>query len=270
MYIFVFLSFALSLFGLEVPHPWVVYYGDAAQAEELAPFNPIVLQPHSALVRAFGKRKTVLGYFNLGEIDQSDPFFSKTQEEGLLIEDNQEWRGSWKVDIRNPFWKRYVLKTAIPVLLSQGFTGIFLDQVDVSIDLETRNPTQFSGMKKAAIDLIRDIRKYFPKIKLMLNRGYEILPQIGRWIDYELAETLYTFYDVNTQTYQVRSKEEYDWQLQQLQAAHKQFPRLVLFSLDYWDPTDRTMIDKIYEIELQHFLRPYVATIHLDKIVLPP
>ena len=268
MWKILFLLLTASGYSIEVPFPWVVYYNDQAFTEDLISYNPIILDGnlHPAIDPLLQLKKEVLGYVDMTEVSESEAWFADVKKRGLIIEENPNWPGSWTVDIRNEFWKKLLLRRIIPAVLSQRFTGIMLDQIDVAIALEPR----YKGMTQAAIDLILAIRKKFPDIRIMLNRGYEILPQVGMAIDEWLIESLYTFYRFDEQQYTIRPTSEYQWQLEQLHAAKIRFPHLILFSLDYWNPSDRKTIEKIYSIEIKEGLRPYVSTITLDEIVPAP
>ena len=46
-------------------------------------------------------------------------------------------------------------------------------------------------MTPAAAKLVRMIRQNYPQIKIMVNRAYDILPEIGGQIDYVLGESVY-------------------------------------------------------------------------------
>ncbi len=61
-------------------------------------------------------------------------------------------------------------------------------------------------MKSAAIDLVNAIHQQFPHQRIMLNRAYDIVPEVGNSIGYLLAETLYTFYHFDKNEYSMRSK----------------------------------------------------------------
>lgn len=260
------------LFGQEPILPWVVYYNDKADSQTFNPYNPIVLdsEHHPDLSPLIAQKKVILGYLNAAEAEDRHAWFKSIKDENILIEENPHWKGSWSVDIRNPVWKNFILNQAVPNILSQGFNGVFLDQMDIALYLEKMNPQKFKGMKEASIDLIKAIRHQYPNIYLMLNRGYEILPEIGGVIDFELGETLYTNYDFGTKEYKIRPKNEFEWQLEQMNRAKFVYPKLVLFSLDYWDPKDQEMYRQIYSIERQHGLRPYVSTPKLDEVYPEP
>jgi len=243
-------------------NPWVVYYGPALAARDFKPYDLIVLNsvsraPIDELLR---EKKMVLGYINLCELERGDPWVAKIEEK-LRLEETQD---GWAVDIRSQVWQKLILDEIAPMILHQGFTGFFLDQPDISIALESK----FPGMKEALVSLVHSLRARYPKMKIMFNRGYEVLPQVGDVIDYELAETLYTIQEGSK--FVIRPKSEYEWQLDHLYAAKKKFPHIELFSLEYWDPLDHEEIRKIYEIESTAGFRPYVATIELNVIVPYP
>lgn len=252
--------------------PWVVYYGDEINVEAFDPYNPIILDgdSHSLLKQLLKKNKEVLGYLDLAEINEQSPWFSKIKQMGLLIQDNQQWPGDWAVDIRDPYWKDLVVNHLAPTLISQGFTGIMIDQTDVAIALEQQDPKKYGGMMQAAVDLIRALGKKFPGKRLMLNRGFEILQQVGDAIDYELAEALYSSYNFETKKYFIQPEAGYEWELDQINQARESFPHIVVFSLDYWDPEDTQMYEKIYAIERTACFRPYVSTVTLNQIIPEP
>jgi len=261
-----------TLFAKSMQFPWVVYYNDQEKPEAFSAYNPIVFDSdiHPLIQPLLAQHKEVLGYVNLGEVEEERSWFNQVKQAGILIRENPDWKGSWIVDIRQPAWKKILLAEVIPSILAQGFTGLFYDQLDVSIALEQEDPLKYKGMSSAAIDLVRSIRQRFPGKRVMMNRAYEILLRVGDAIDYALAESLYTSYNFEKKKYYIRTQEDYDWQLNYLNSARQAFPHLVIFSLDYWLPKEINMYKKIYSVERSHCLRPYVSTLLLDQIILEP
>lgn len=262
----------MPLKGIEVPFPWVVYYNDQAPSSAFDPFNPIIFDPdvHPDLQPLLEKGKEVLGYVNLAEVEEWREYFGEVKSWGILIEENPDWPGSWSVDIRDKRWSELLLKRVIPSILDQGFNGLFYDQVDVVIELEKADPSRFSGMKVAIQDLVQSIDQRYPEQRKMLNRAFELLNALGPFVDYELGEMVFTFYDYEKKTYHMRTKEDYEWGLKYINDARKKYPHLVVFSLDYWEASDIQMIKKIYNKALEYCLRPYVSTIELDEVVPLP
>jgi len=251
---------------------WVVYYNNQASTSDFDEFNPIVLDAdfHPALAPLIAEGKTLLGYVSVGEVGNYRYYFQQVQNAGILISQNPNYPGSWYVDIRSPFWTNLMINTVIPNVLAQGFQGIFMDSLDIPIYLEAINPSAYAGMTQAAINLVIAIRNAFPNAPLMLNRAYQILTNVGSYINYALGESVYTTYNYGTQQYEYVDQAGYQWSLGYLQGAQAQFPNLTVMSLDYWDPSDPVTIKKIYKTERTNGFIPYVTTIYLNTITPEP
>ncbi len=258
------------LYSSDMHFPWVVYYSDKAPDSAFKPYNPIVLDSefHPDINPLLADKKEVLGYLNLTEAEEYRLWFKQLKDMGVLIRKNPDWPDSWLIDIRNPKWKKLLLSEIIPSIFVQGFSGLCFDQIDNATLLEDEDPKKYKGMVAAAVDLIATIRSHFPGKRLMMNRGFEIIEYVGNSIDYIMAETLYTNYDFKTKKYMINP--DYEEQLALINAGRKMFPHLVVFTLEYWDPADVKMYQKIYALERAQCLRPYVTTIGLNKITPEP
>ena len=251
---------------------WVVYYSDRASPQEFSEYSLIVLesQSYSRLRPLTDLGKPLLGYLSLGEVEAYRPYFEEVKAEKILLQENANWKGSYFVDLRDPRWTRRVVEQLIPGILRRGFDGLFLDTLDNAAYLERENPTRYRGMTAAAARLVRTIRLHYPTIKIMMNRAYEILPEVERQIDMELGESVLADYDAKTKTYRRVPEELYREQVRLLQAARKRRPELKVFTLDYWDPSDTVGIARIYREQRANGFEPYVATVELDRIVKEP
>lgn len=251
---------------------WIVYYNNVAPPEDFLPYNPIVFDAvtYPDLKPLLEKKKTILGYLDLAEISPWDDWYAIMNEKGILIEENINWKKSYVVDLRSPDWKHYVLTTIIPKIFEKGFTGIFLDQIDMALALEEKDPAKYKGMRQAAIDFVLDIKKAFPGKPIMINRAYSILPEIGGAVDFILSESLSTNYDFETKKYSLRKPTEVEWQVGQVKKALSLHPHLIPFALDYCDVEEKEMVKKIYAFDRSLGFRTYVSTIQLDTIVKEP
>lgn len=251
---------------------WTVYYHNQLRPEAFDPYSLVVLDstehPPVWPMRAAGK--SVLGYISLGEVADYRHWYSAVAKEGLLLRENPFWPGSHWVDLRDPRWTKRVVSELIPAILRQGFSGIFLDTLDNAAALEQMDPVTYAGMEQAAIQLVRTIRRHYPEIKIMLNRGYTLLPHLGDVIDSVLGESVFSTYDHQLKRYNFVNPDAYAQQVSTLQQAAKQFPNLTVYSLDYWAPDDTKVIQRIYKTERANGFIPYVATIGLDRIVSEP
>lgn len=252
--------------------PWVVYYGTNASLSAFKPYDPVVLESfaYADIQPLLKEGKEVFGYISLGEVESFRPWFDAVKKEGLLIEENPNWPGSYYVDVRSPLWGKRLVNEIIPRILKQGYTGLMLDTLDNAIALERRDPVKYKGMTKGAIQLIHLLHIHFPDTALFLNRAYALLPEIGGFLYGVLGESLYTDYDFETEEYKLNPPELYQKQVKLLQAAKKRYPSLILFSLDYWYPDQIDEIEKIYVVEEKNGFRPYVSTIELNRIIPRP
>ncbi len=251
---------------------WLVYYSDEAPFTDFHDYSLLVLdsQYHPPLLPLADRGKTLLGYISVGEVEQFRPHFDEVKAEGILLQENQFWKGSFFVDLRDPRWTSRVIEELIPAVLRKGFHGLFLDTMDNPVYLEDMQPETYKGMTAAAADLIRTIRHHYPRIKIMLNRAYELLPEIGGEIDYVLGESVYADYDFENKTYGFVETETYRHQVDMLTDAQSRYPELRVITLDYWYPEDEDTIRDIYKEQRGNGFEPYVATIELNRIVPEP
>ena len=77
----------------------------------------------------------------------------------------------------------------IPAIVAQGFAGLMVDTLDTPPYLEQLSQRNFGGMTQAAVDLVRTIRETYPHLKLIMNRGYVLLPHVIDSIDAVIAES---------------------------------------------------------------------------------
>lgn len=252
------------------PSRWALYYAADAEPIAFAPYEMVVLDGdrHPPIGPLVERGKTVLGYLSLCEAASTRSYFGDLRAEGLLLDEHPVWRGSHYIDVRDARWSRRVIEDLIPRLLRRGFTGVFLDTLDDAAMLDRQAGRH--GMREAAIRLVKAIRRHYPDLTLMMNRGYDLLPAVERDVDAVLAESLHGTYDFATKQYRRVSAADTAAQLAVLRAARARRPALRLYALEYWDPEDRDGVAGLYRTARAAGLEPYVATIELDRLVPEP
>ena len=247
---------------------WIAFYGATADESVLATYDIVILDPAFQgsldVVVSLGAR--ICGYLSLGEIRTSDPCLEALDPAALLPE-NPDWPGTRRVDVRDPTWRSLILDQKIPSLASQGFTGLMFDTLDTPPYLEQTDPVRNHGMRTAAIELVESIRRRWPEMMLIMNRGYALLPDVVQKVDAIIAESLMTSSDQLTGGFAWLDSHRLQSQLVLLNPAVRRRPPLPIFSLDYWDPLDAGTIAEIYRRERTLGHHPYVATRLLDEIV---
>lgn len=254
------------------PRRWVVYYSDKAPASDFASYDLVVLDSkyHPPVAQVKDGTKVVLGYLSLGEVNHDRNYFAAVKAEGLLIQENKNWPGSFMVDLRERRWRQRVVEELVPAILQQGFDGLFLDTLDNAAYLEESSPARFQGMRQAAVDLVRTLRTEYPSIRIAINRGYDLLEQVAPYVDLAAAESLLATYDFSAKRYVPVAPQISAPQVRRLQAVMRDHPRVQVLSLDYWDPSDPEGARRIYRRELKNGFCPYVATIGLNEIIREP
>lgn len=255
-----------------VGKPWLVYYKEKAPLEAFEPYGILVLDSHyHPPLRPLSERgKVLLGYISLGEVENHRAWYAKVRRWGILKDENPHWKGSYYVDLRDPRWTTLVIEELIPAILRRGFDGLFFDTLDNPIYLEEGAPQKWKGATEAAARLVKAIRRHYPDIPLMLNRGYALLPMVEGEIDMVLGESVYADYDFDKKKNRLVEPKLYREQVKLLQESKRRQPKLRIMTLDYWDPSDTEGIRRIYKEQRANGFEPYVATVELDRIVPEP
>jgi uncharacterized protein (TIGR01370 family) len=251
---------------------WVVVYSDKPSVGALREYRLVVLDSvhHPPVRPLIEQRKTVIGYLSLGEVENYREHYRAVEQEGILLDRNPNWPDSRYVDVRDARWTRRVIEELVPRLLHRGFHGVFIDTLDNPPELERRNPERFKGMTAAAADLVKAIRRHYPRIFIMLNRGYEILPAVEGHIDAVLGESVYTEIDFEKDAYRLADPKVYRQQVEWLQAAKRRQPKLKVYTLDYWKPEDTAGVVRIYAEQRKNGFIPYVSVKALDNVYKEP
>jgi uncharacterized protein (TIGR01370 family) len=271
-------SFALAAGADRLVEHWrsasprfVIYYGTADQAA-LQNYDIIVLDGDvdAEIVEKYRHHRLLLGYLSLAEVHATRAYTEGLLSEGLLLGPKEGWDGSYYVDLRDPRWRVRVLEQVVPKILQRGFAGLFLDTLDDAAYLERLDPQRYGGMTAAAVTLVHALRERFPKAPLMVNRAYDLLPNIVPDIDMLMGESVHSTYDHEIGSYVRVRDESIRWQRERLLAARRMRADLLLFALDYWTPTDPSGIAALYAENSAAGFIAYVGTTDLTQIVRRP
>lgn len=251
---------------------WAIDYSADTPPQLAHMYDLLVLEPDHA--RSIEPLRTpsniLLGYVSLGEVHRSRPYFTMLKARDVFFEANPNWPDALYADLRKPAWRQALLDDIIPAILAKGYNGIFIDTTDNAEAMERADPLGNHGMVQAAMDIIIAIRARFPRIKIMLNRGYAALPAVAPHIDYVLGEAMASRWSFAARRYEHLSKSDWEWQADKLRAAKAINPSLALMTLDYWDPRDTAAIRALYANERTAGFLPYVSTLQLDNLVTEP
>jgi len=246
------------------PERWVVYYTDKLPAEKFSSFDTLIFDSdsHPPLAPLKVKGKTLLGYISLGEAEKYRKFYPAIKQKGLLLKANKLWKGHTIIDVRKQAWADMVVNELIPGILAQGFDGIMIDTID--------SVTQYDDMREGAMNLIRAIRARYPDIKIMLNRGFEILPYVAKDIDMVMAESTYTDIQPGAKKAIIVPEATQREYMNILTQAKQAAPGLKIYTIDYWPLKDIAGVKAIYAAQRARGFVPYVCKLDLQSLCEEP
>lgn len=246
---------------------WVCVYSQDASIRNIKKFDLAILDPeaHPDLAELKKSNTFVIGYVSLGEVGDYRWYWNLIAHEPWILDKNPNW-DSYMIDVRAPEWQALVIEKIIPQIIEKGFDGVFLDTIDNAEYLEKYYPAKkFPGARAAMINLIRVIRKKFPSIYIIVNRGFSMLSEISSVIDGVVAESIFTRIDFENNTVRLLTPDEYYMNIQRLVAARSKF-NLTIFTLDYINPNDTTYVNSIMTKSRNYEFIPYLSTTKLDSI----
>lgn len=208
-----------------------------------------------------------VGYVSLGEINEESPNFQTARLEKLLVDENKNWPGSHRVDIANPKWHDLVINKMIPKTLAEGFDGIFIDTIDTAVYLQ--NEKKMDGEIAGAVTLLREVRKKYPNMIIVLNGGLFLTNEVGNIIDALVIEDVFTQYDFKKKRYKIAPPDWTNERIISLKEFQKKFAKPVL-ALDYLRSTDKKNIEIVSKSLQKEGFLPYISEINLDKIFFHP
>ncbi len=249
---------------------WAVYYNDALPASEFDHLDMVVFdrRHYPDFTSLKGKTK-VLAYISIGEVYDDVPEKVTLEKARALLYQNERWK-SHAVDITAPVWHSIVMGYVADAA-AKGFDGVMLDTLDSPLYwAETKAPNRQKAIRKAATSLIASIRRTHPTMKIVLNRGFSVLPTVAGHIDYALAESILTNTDVSTGQFALNSPNTFYQAAKQLQTVVALAPQLQILTLDYWNSDDVIGMQRIYATQREQGFIPYVTTPELRDFTPEP
>ena len=224
------------------PFRYVVYYGDALQPSLMEEADWAIVSdtyplPPSGSARS--RRPLYLAYLSVGEVDRDGPIariLSKAPDggRGVYLSKNAFWN-SHVADIQNPVF-RSALFERVERDLQKGFSGLFLDTLDSPLDYEERHPRKGAGLRSALVSFVETLHATYPRLVIVGNRGFPILPALAPSLSGVLFEDFCTRYSERQRRYVRVDRRERELLLDDIRRAKAKNPNLRLLALDYDDP----------------------------------
>jgi len=260
-----FLGAMLSSFGVMASPSVALFYGSNPPLDELKAFDVVVVDPDQPGVAPDGyrhKNSELFAYVSVGEVQADKPYYRKMLP-GWLLGDNLSW-GSKIIDQSNPDWPRFFSEEVIAPLWKKGYRGFFLDTLD-SYQIGAKTPEEKAAQEAGLKAVITEMKRRWPDAKLIMNRGFEILPDIHQDVWMVAAESLFRGWDARTRTFIEVSADDRTWLENQLRKAQKDY-QLPVLVIDYLPPKQRQQArDTAKKIEDAGFI-PYVTSPEMNSV----
>lgn len=214
-----------------------LYYSNQIPLSEFRTFDKVVVDPDHTAYKpdALQPDTQVYAYASVGEVLPSRPYY-KDIPRAWLAGRNGPWK-SQVIDQSAPEWPEFFASHVVQPLWDRGFRGFFLDTLD-SYQLITGVDAQ--AQQQGLVRVIQTLHQRFPGIRLIVNRGFEILPQIHGDVEMVAAESLYRQWDAGAQRYTEVSDHDRNWLIGQLRKVQQDY-HLPVLVIDYVPPEDRTL-----------------------------
>ena len=201
-----------------------------------------------------------LGYVSLTTVGGWEPWAGSVGSD--MIIGYTSW-GDAVVNASDPRWHQIILWEAIPYVLSQGFDGVMLDNLDM-VDV-------YPGLTEGVIGLIQEIRESYPGLVIMVNRGFTVLDSIAPYIDALLFEGYGSYYDFSTGQYKPYTGVDLRWIEETLRTTmeYSKAYGFKVLGLAYGDPEQDTwssILETVCGLNSRYMNPVYIAKIGLMDV----
>lgn len=241
------LYFPLAVIGhaASVPAPFSIalYYASEHPLDELKAFDVVVVDPNSGITpSSYGSKNSELfAYVSLGEANP-DRAYVKLMEPAWFIGTNKAWK-THIIDMSSPEWRAFFIEKVVAPLWEAGYRGFFLDTID-SYRLAA-DSKDFSRMEDGIVATIIEMRRRFPGIRLVLNRGFEVFGRVKSEVFAVAAESLFQGYDQGKKSYGEVPEKDREWLLARFKEV--QAAGVPVIAIDYVSPEKRDLARRTAE-----------------------
>lgn len=228
------------------------------------------LQKNANIRPLTDRGKLVFNTINFASIAKSDKYFSALQNAPVPLIKIAGKEEHFVVDLRSKEWTELLLQQLIPVILRQGFDGIYIDDIDQLLELEKSNPQSYGGLAEAALKNIKTVRRHYPEMKIMMQNATNMSAKFAPYIDLLMVKALLSRYQESTPHYQPRNENEIKNIVLELEQAKKANSKLEILTLDFSDPQDKKGIKQIYEQQRKFGFIPSVSSAPNDGLLMEP
>ena len=237
-----------------------------AGEKELLRYDMAILDPdnHPEIDKAKGKT-ILIAYVSIGEAEDYRAYWEEIKGAEWVIDENPDWKGNYYVDVRSSDWQNTIMGKVIPAAIEKGFDGIFMDTIDTSSVLESRDPERFKGSDEAMANFVKEIHKRYPGILIISNNGFSVLEEIAPVLSGMLTEDIYMMPDFENDGYKEVPAGDRAYKVAILKKLMEKY-KIPVFLIDYVSQDDKPLIKQCIKDNKRLGFKPYIAEKGLDRI----
>ncbi len=180
---------------------------------------------------------------------------------------NETW-GSDLLDVSHRDWEYLIVERLAKASTERGFDGFFLDTIDSVALLAPNSPERTAEYRARITAMIRKLHQRFPDKKIVLNRGFDLLKDVGHDISGVLVESVYQTCDIQSKRHRAVDAKGSEWLESRIRDV--QMLGLPVYAVDYVDPALHDLAAKTARRLADIGCIPFVTTPELDGTVLAP
>lgn len=240
------------------------FYGNPVPVDTLSQFERVVVEADNLddLAGLSASGTMVFAYLSVGEAEGWRAI-TRELDPGWFLGDNPAWL-SRIADLTQPGWRDFLIEQRMAFLWERGYRGFFLDTLD-SYQIAVKDPAAQAAQVHALADIIRSMHRRFPGVKLLFNRGFEVLPEVGNLAVGLVAESLFQGWNAATQSYVEVEESGRIWLLGRLRDANTLYG-LPITVIDYVPPQKQVLARNTAMRIAALGFTPWVANPSLDTI----
>jgi polysaccharide biosynthesis protein PelA len=243
-----------------------INYALTPPARELLTYSTCILDPHAQVDLKPGQQRGhhFYAYLSLVELAAGSPADEDAKKRHIpLLGQNQDW-GSHLLDIRTQAWWDYLLEDVAKNAIAKGYDGFFLDTVDSAAQL----PGGALAHEQRLIQFIRTLHERWPQKRIILNRGFDLLPSLKGCLTGVLVESVYQSFNTTTRLAQPQKPSDVEWIESKIRTA--QALGLKVYAVDY-TPVERIDLARATVKKLRTLgCVPFITTPELRGYVIAP
>jgi hypothetical protein len=244
-----------------------INYGDKPDPLDLVTYQTCILDPHSKVDLQPGQKRghTFYAYMSLVELAAGSPADELAKKRSLTsVGLNEDWN-SHLLDITTEAWANYLLEDIATPAVAKGYNGFFLDTADSITKLPQKEGQVY---EKRLISFVKMLHQLWPQLPIIINRGFELLPQLQGVATAVLVESVFETFDAKTQQPVSQSPADVAWITQRIQTA--QVLGFKVYAVDY-TAVERVDLARAAVKKLRALgCVPLVTTLNLRGTVIAP